>query len=108
VRLITLGGGSELECGALSGKKVLALSSIGNPKAFEKTLWRLGARITQSLRFKDHHRYDASDVEKIKAAAQRRGVDYVVSTEKDGVRLALVPTAPKDMLLLEVELELME
>jgi tetraacyldisaccharide 4'-kinase len=108
VRLITLGGDSELECGALSGKKVLALSSIGNPRAFEKTLWRLGARVAQSLRFKDHHRYAAGDVEKIKAAAQRCGADCVVSTEKDGVRLALVPTAPKDMLLLEVELELME
>jgi len=108
VRLITLGRDAELSCDALSGKKVLALSSIGNPEAFEETLRRLGAREVRPLRFRDHHWYDEGDIVRIKEAADRCGADHVVSTEKDGVRLALAPDAPKDTLLLEVELELIE
>ena len=108
VGLSTLDGARREAPGSISGKKALAVSSIGNPAAFESTLRRLGADIVRSMRFRDHHRYAAVDVGDIERAADKCGADCIVSTEKDGVRLAMVPSAPGDLLLLDVELELIE
>ncbi len=106
VGLAELEGGGKVPCDRLSGKKVLALSSIGNPNAFEETLRRLGAEITHSITFKDHHWYDSADIGKIEEAAATTGVDHIVTTEKDGVRLALVSKPLKKLLMLEIELEI--
>jgi tetraacyldisaccharide 4'-kinase len=107
VRLLTMTGDGEMACEWLAGKTALAVSSIGNPKAFEETLERLGARVIESLRFKDHHWYDYADGQTIEATAARVGADCIVSTEKDGVRLTAMPKPPANVLLLEVELELL-
>lgn len=108
VGLRALGGGEELPPDSIEGEKVLAVSGIGNPDAFETTLKRLGADVVDSLRFKDHHRYTEADAERMRSAVRQAGAALIVSTEKDGVRLDLVPNAPKDALLLEIELELMD
>ena len=108
VRLVSLGEESEASCDIIAGKKVLALSSIGNPNAFEATLEGLGAQVAESLRFKDHHWYSANDIENIEAAAKQVGAEYVISTEKDGVRLSCTPKAPENVFLLEIELQLID
>jgi len=108
VRLVALGGGAEKPLESVSGVKALAVSSIGNPEAFEATLRRLGADVVQSLRFDDHHWYNSADVEAIKRAAEQSGAAHIITTEKDGVRLARIPDAPRDILLLEIELEMCE
>ena len=108
VRLTTLGGCGEETLDSVKGKKALAVSSIGNPEAFEAMLRREGIDVVRSLRFNDHHWYNEADIERICGAAQEAGAAHVISTEKDGVRLGLVPNAPKDALLLEIDLELME
>jgi len=108
VRLRNLKDDAVLECNSLSGERVLALSSIGNPNAFEETLRKLGADVVCGLRFRDHHWYADDDLEKIRATAQESGVKYVVTTEKDGVRLTLPGGLPENSLALEVELELIE
>ncbi len=74
------------EPAALRGQTVGALSSIGNPLAFEMSLQRLGAGTVRPLRFPDHHRYSTVDLERIKLLADE--VDVVVTTEKDAVRLS--------------------
>jgi tetraacyldisaccharide 4'-kinase len=108
IGLATLDGARKEAPESISGKKTLAVSSIGNPEAFENTLRRLGADIVHSMRFGDHHRYSATDIEDIDSAANKNGAACIVTTEKDGVRLAIAPSVPKDLLLLEVELELIE
>lgn len=108
VRLTTLEGDGGQTLDSVKGKSVLAVSSIGNPKAFETTLGRMGVDVVSTVRFNDHHWYDAGDIERIRGTARKAGAAHIISTEKDGVRLGLVPNAPRDMLLLEIELELME
>lgn len=66
------------------GARVLAVSGIGDPGAFHAQLRRLGFR-AQPLTFGDHHAYDATSVGRIAAAA--RGMDGVVCTLKDAVKL---------------------
>ena len=70
---------------ALRERTIGAVSSIGNPLAFELALQRLDAAAVRPLRFPDHHRYAAPDVAQIKRCAGE--VDFVVTTEKDAVRL---------------------
>jgi tetraacyldisaccharide 4'-kinase len=108
VRLTTLGGNGAETLESVKGKKALAVSSIGNPEAFEAMLRREGVDVAGSLRFNDHHWYSEADIDRIRGAAQESGATHIISTEKDGIRLGLVSNPPRDVLLLEIELELME
>lgn len=76
--------GQPVPLAELEGKRVLALSSIGNPQAFEKTLEKLGA-VVLPFRFRDHHRYTARDAQEIESIAMA-SADAIVTTEKDAVR----------------------
>lgn len=76
----------------LNGLHVLALSGIGNPESFERSLEELGARVTP-LRFADHHAYSESDWYDIRRAWEAASADLIVTTEKDAVKL---PEPPGD------------
>ncbi len=71
----------------LEGKKIISLSSIGNPADFEETLERLGADVIERIRFRDHHRYSSRDLERIGKKAKLMEAEAIVTTEKDEVRL---------------------
>ena len=93
--------GDRIGLWALEGKRVLALSGLGNPFSFEVLLQRLGAEVIPA-RFPDHHRYTAEEV--LSAIRQNAGINMVVTTAKDAVRLPreLIPEAP--LRILEVRL----
>ncbi|MBN1458603.1 MAG: tetraacyldisaccharide 4'-kinase, partial [Armatimonadetes bacterium] len=46
----------KLEPEGVRGRKIVALSSVGNPESFERTLEGLGAVLLGRARFADHHR----------------------------------------------------
>jgi len=71
----------------LRGTRVLAVAGIGDPASFFAQLRKLGADVTE-LRFRDHHDYIASDAARI--VSESRGHKYVVTTEKDAVKLTRV------------------
>lgn len=66
------------------GKRVLAVSAIGDPGAFASQLAQLGLDADPRV-FPDHHPFDAGDVSRIVLAAAAR--DAVVCTLKDAVKL---------------------
>lgn len=81
-------GGPRPEGGVLQelrGREVLALSAIGNPAAFARTLSDLGARVVEERRLPDHHAYTAADLAALPAGP---GAPLVVTTAKDAVKLA--------------------
>jgi len=86
IGLRKLGSDEWAEPEALLGKRVAALSGVGNPVAFERSLEKLGAEVMGRARFPDHHRYEA---EEVRAALRREalGAEWVVTTAKDAVRL---------------------
>jgi tetraacyldisaccharide 4'-kinase len=69
----------------LKGKKVLAVSAIGNPRAFESQLRALGADIF-APDFPDHHAFSRDDVAEIIHSSTN--ADMIVCTLKDAVKLA--------------------
>jgi tetraacyldisaccharide 4'-kinase len=70
--------------GALAGARVLAVSGIGDPRAFEAQLREAGADV-RAAAFPDHHAYDARDTARL--ARHAGDVDFVVCTLKDAVKL---------------------
>jgi tetraacyldisaccharide 4'-kinase len=70
----------------LAGRKVVALSSIGNPLAFELTLARLGAEVLPA-RFPDHHPYREAELARLGGELAGRA-ELLATTEKDSVRLS--------------------
>ncbi len=70
---------------AWRGKRVLAVSGIGDPEAFSAQLRALGVAPV-ALSFPDHHAYGARSVERIEQSM--KGMDAVVCTLKDAVKLA--------------------
>ncbi len=69
----------------LKGKKVLALSGIANPTYFSSLLRKCGIEIVKEVIFPDHHLYTTKDLASIEEKG--KGVDWVVTTEKDMVKL---------------------
>ncbi|MEE9584412.1 MAG: tetraacyldisaccharide 4'-kinase [Candidatus Brocadiales bacterium] len=79
--------GRRLEIPWLKGKKVYAFCGLGNPRSFEKTLQLTGADVETFKDFPDHHHYSTNDMAAISAEAARLGVDAVVTTQKDLVKI---------------------
>ncbi len=74
----------------LRGKKVAALSGIGDPHSFEKMVELLGAEIQFAARYEDHHPFKASEVSNFVKQARAMGLKEAVTTEKDYFRLRTI------------------
>ena len=79
--------GEGVPVDTISGRKVMAVSAIGNPASFERTLRDLGAEIISSLRYPDHHEYTPAEVTDILRQADSFGAEIIVVTEKDAVKI---------------------
>ena len=77
--------GAWEELHSIKGKKVLALSGIANPNYFSSLLRKCGMEIAGEVIFQDHHLYTAKDLTFIRKKVNE--VDWVVTTEKDMVKL---------------------
>lgn len=77
---------------ALEGARVVGLCGIARPAAFERTLQAAGASIRELLAFPDHHPYTQADLEHAASVARSEKAEWIVTTEKDAMRLqGLVP-----------------
>lgn len=77
----------ELE--AIRGKRSIALSGIANPASFLSVLEQLGAEVIRSFSFPDHHPYSLEELGRILNWAQQAGVEALLTTQKDAVRMPL-------------------
>lgn len=71
----------------LTGKKIFTVSAIARPDVFEKMMSDFGQISSQSMQFADHHQYTTQDVKAIEQAFKNSKADYLVTTEKDAVKL---------------------
>lgn len=71
----------------LKGARVGAFSGIAVPEGFEAFLRDNGATIRYNRRFLDHHWFTDRELLSIGEQAKEIGVDFLVTTEKDAVRI---------------------
>jgi tetraacyldisaccharide 4'-kinase len=81
--LINLATGETMPLSFLRHKEIAALSSIGSPESFEKTLEEIGAKVVRTIRYPDHHYYTRDDFIQILEEAE---YNFIVTTEKDTTR----------------------
>ena len=90
----------------LKGKKVSAFCGIANPGSFEKTLLAAGAKTLSFDIFPDHHRYSEKEIEKLKTGFIKSGADYLITTQKDAIRLQNHSGFLKTLFILRVKMEI--
>ncbi|MDO9350389.1 MAG: tetraacyldisaccharide 4'-kinase, partial [Deltaproteobacteria bacterium] len=88
------------------GKKVIALSGIANPAYFSMLLKKCGMEVVGEVIFPDHHRYTALDLLSIKGKVKEVG--WIVTTEKDMVKLKRLPLDSLPLLALRIEMKIRE
>jgi tetraacyldisaccharide 4'-kinase len=76
-----------VEAGQFVGKKIIAVSGIGSPKTFESLLEDTGMIVVKYFMFSDHHWFSDEDIQTIVKARKALSVDFIVTTEKDFMRL---------------------
>jgi len=88
-----LGGGcdnppdAKLNPGDCAGEPVFAFSGLARNDAFVNTLRDMGFELKGSLAFSDHHVYSRGEIEAIASQADRKGARWLLTTEKDRVKI---------------------
>ncbi|NLB56661.1 MAG: tetraacyldisaccharide 4'-kinase [Lentisphaerae bacterium] len=91
----------------LHGKRIAAVSGIASPAGFESALRGLGAHLVYIKRYTDHHRFTGKEIDQIIDVATLKGVELIITTEKDAVRLPLPENMNIPVYYLRVEIELL-
>ncbi len=73
--------------GVYEGRRAVAVAGIGDPQQFFSGLRQARWDVADTMTFRDHHAYTATDVHAISQKLASAGADLVVTTEKDAVRL---------------------
>jgi len=97
---------NSFDINKLDGQKVFAVSGIGNPKAFEKTITDAGAIILEQMIFGDHHKFEQADLTKIINNAEEVKADILLCTQKDAVKLKLLDIKCENLYSLDVKMQL--
>lgn len=110
-RLHDVSGGYETGLDAINGKQVALLCAIGDPRSFEDTVVSAGAIAAATYYFIDHHMFTAAEIGRIMNECKSKGIDTIVTTEKDlpriknsGVATASPEASGVRILALSVEL----
>lgn len=106
VALISADGSASKPVSELQGKNICAFCGIANPGSFEKTLLAAGARILSFDIFPDHHHFKKPELEKLKAGFMRQNADYLLTTEKDVMRLQKQPEFLKAVSFVRIDMEM--
>jgi tetraacyldisaccharide 4'-kinase len=84
------------------------ICGIGNPGSFEETAKALGARVVKNFRYPDHYIFHDADFRGMNEFCHKEGIDLVVTTQKDAVKLKpwLSYFSPKlNILALEIKIQ---
>ena len=92
----------------LRGARVLAVSGIGNPGSFHRTVREAGGLLVGSLAYPDHHAFTEEDRRRMGEAARLHAADWIVTTDKDAVRLEGRLPEGRPVVVLEVVVEIVE
>ncbi len=91
----------------LSGKRVLAFCGIARPQRFFRSVNQTGAEVVIERSFPDHHAYRNGELQQLIRQARKKRADFLITTEKDAVRLSKFPDSPP-LLTLELAVRIKE
>jgi tetraacyldisaccharide 4'-kinase len=65
----------------------IAFAGVARPQRFFEELRREGVELKDQIGFRDHYRYQASDIRHLEKLSKRKGATIFVTTEKDEINL---------------------
>lgn len=71
----------------IKNERVLIFSGLANPFNFEKTIISLSPEYIERMDYIDHHNFTEKDLMEIKKRAKEVKAKYIITTEKDFVKL---------------------
>jgi tetraacyldisaccharide 4'-kinase len=104
-RLRHLDTGEVYEAREFTGWNAVVMCGIGNPEAFSDDLTNIGVNILDECFFADHHAYSRQDLDAVIKKARDAGADFIVTTEKDAVRLEGLGQSDLPVYAAELEIE---
>ncbi|MDR2769061.1 MAG: tetraacyldisaccharide 4'-kinase [Puniceicoccales bacterium] len=95
----------RLDLKMLRGIKIAVLSGIASPESFERFLKNEEAQLVYIKHFIDHHRFTEEELDQFFHNARLAGAQWVITTEKDAVRIKenFAPPLPFYFLRMEIE-----
>jgi tetraacyldisaccharide 4'-kinase len=78
---------SNAEVDEARGARVVAVAGIARPGRFFAALRQLGWDVAAELTYRDHHWYSDRDLARVADVARRARATFVMTTEKDAMRL---------------------
>ncbi len=106
--LVPIFGGKRLIPNQLANRRVAAFCGLANPQQFFRTLTEAGALLVYTRAVPDHHHYTEQEVQNIARRAVARGAQWLVTTQKDAVKIATLGklnSLPFYYLTIEMKLE---
>jgi len=97
--------GSRIEPAEVASRRAISVCGVANPADFAATLRDLGLSPEERIELADHQHYGERLLERIRQSAERSGATFVVTTEKDAVKLAGRVGLPLLTVRLAVEVE---
>jgi tetraacyldisaccharide 4'-kinase len=98
--------GEQLPIETLREKKFFAFSGVASPASLKRQLDVHGPTFAGFRAFPDHHAYTAADLEQIATDATAAGAEMIVTTEKDWVKVAALPSPPNVPPIVRTELQI--
>jgi len=71
----------------LENEKTLVFTAIANPEQFRSMLIAKGILVSQMMFYPDHYTYPRKTLEEIAAKCKEIGCNYILTTEKDLVKI---------------------
>ena len=105
--LINIENGNPESLELLKNQQVGLFSGIAYPESFVDTIKEQGAEIVFQKRFLDHHRFTKGEILSVYNSSYISGAKFILTTEKDAVRLPKV-ISKIPVLYLRLEIELLE
>ena len=91
----------------LNGVRIASLSAIANPASFNAFLTQHGGVIVLERHFADHHRYSQQEMIDFVNSAKAAGAEYILTTEKDAVRMPRLDRRDLPFLFLRIEIDIL-
>jgi tetraacyldisaccharide 4'-kinase len=79
--------GERYDVSELAEDRLLLVSGIADPGYFHYMVRSGGGKVVRTVEYDDHHHYTRQDVDDLEALCERDGIDLIVTTAKDGVKL---------------------
>ncbi|MGD9033837.1 MAG: tetraacyldisaccharide 4'-kinase [Desulfobacteraceae bacterium] len=92
----------------INSMDIMGFAGIARPDVFMKTLTELGAELVFFKVFRDHHSYQSREIQELMTEKRRLKADYLVTTEKDWVRMENFVPAYPDLAYLTIKFSLLD